>query len=105
MTVFAETSPPELSIMVAGHNASLLHTARLWAADDMVAIGEEELAFGEDETRALADLLGADLTPQSIAFADDSGNDLHFTAPLADDLEQFLAVGVIAAQRARQGRR
>ena len=45
------------------------------------------------------------LHAQSIAFADDSGNDLHFTAPLADDLEQFLAVGVIAAQRARQGRR
>lgn len=30
------------------------------------------------------------LHAQSIAFADDSGNELHFTAPLADDLEQFL---------------
>jgi 23S rRNA pseudouridine955/2504/2580 synthase len=30
------------------------------------------------------------LHAQSIAFPDDSGNDLHFTAPLADDLEHFL---------------
>lgn len=31
------------------------------------------------------------LHAQSIAFADDSGNELHFTAPLADDLEAFLS--------------
>ncbi len=31
------------------------------------------------------------LHAQSIAFADDSGNDLHFTAPLPDELERFLA--------------
>lgn len=30
------------------------------------------------------------LHAQSIAFADDSGNELHFTAPLAEDLERFL---------------
>ena len=30
------------------------------------------------------------LHAQSIAFADDSGNELHFTAPLADDLQKFL---------------
>lgn len=30
------------------------------------------------------------LHAQSISFPDDSGNDLHFTAPLADDLDQFL---------------
>ncbi len=30
------------------------------------------------------------LHAQSIAFPDDSGNDLHFTSPLADDLDQFL---------------
>lgn len=41
------------------------------------------------------------LHAQSIAFADDSGNDLHFTAPLPDDLERFLTVGIIAARRAR----
>ena len=41
------------------------------------------------------------LHAQSIAFADDSGNDLHFTAPLAEDLEQFLSVGIIEARRGR----
>ena len=30
------------------------------------------------------------LHAQSIAFPDESGNDLHFTAPLAEDLERFL---------------
>jgi 23S rRNA pseudouridine955/2504/2580 synthase len=44
------------------------------------------------------------LHAQSIAFADDSGNELHFTAPLADDLERFLTVGVIAAQREKKAR-
>ena len=42
------------------------------------------------------------LHAQSIAFADNSGNELHFTAPLADDLEQFLTVGVIEAQRLKK---
>lgn len=44
------------------------------------------------------------LHAQSIAFADDSGNDLHFTAPLAPDLEEFLTVGVIEAQREKKSR-
>jgi 23S rRNA pseudouridine955/2504/2580 synthase len=42
------------------------------------------------------------LHAQSIAFADDSGNELHFTAPLADDLERFLAKGVVAVRRQRK---
>ncbi len=42
------------------------------------------------------------LHAQSIAFADDSGNELHFTAPLADDLERFLTLGIIDARRARK---
>lgn len=32
------------------------------------------------------------LHAQSIAFPDSSGNELHFTAPLADDLENFLEI-------------
>jgi len=39
------------------------------------------------------------LHAQSIAFADDSGNDLHFTAPLAPDLERFLEVGMPRLKR------
>ncbi|MCH7830053.1 MAG: RluA family pseudouridine synthase [Proteobacteria bacterium] len=42
------------------------------------------------------------LHAQSIAFMDDGGNDLHFTAPLPDDLERFLSVGIIAERRARK---
>lgn len=42
------------------------------------------------------------LHAQSIAFVDDSGNDLHFTAPLPDDLERFLSDGIIAERRARK---
>ncbi|MGB5337095.1 MAG: RluA family pseudouridine synthase [Woeseiaceae bacterium] len=42
------------------------------------------------------------LHAQSIAFVDNSGNDLHFTAPLADDLEEFLTVGVKDAQQQRR---
>lgn len=44
------------------------------------------------------------LHAQSIAFPDASGNDLHFTSPLADDLERFLSAGVVEAARSkRQG--
>jgi 23S rRNA pseudouridine955/2504/2580 synthase len=39
------------------------------------------------------------LHAQSIAFPDDSGNELHFTSPLADDLEAFLAKGIVKARR------
>jgi 23S rRNA pseudouridine955/2504/2580 synthase len=41
------------------------------------------------------------LHAQSIAFPDDSGNELHFTAPLADDLEAFLTKGMPKIQVAR----
>lgn len=34
------------------------------------------------------------LHAQSISFPDDSGNDMHFIAPLADDLERFLSHGL-----------
>ena len=61
--------------------------------------------YGDDEANKTAKQLGLKrlfLHAQSIAFADDSGNELHFTAPLADDLEQFLTVGVIEAQRRKK---
>ncbi len=43
------------------------------------------------------------LHAQSIAFPDDSGNELHFTSPLADDLERFLSKGIIEARRDNRG--
>ena len=61
--------------------------------------------YGDEEVNGVARKWGLPrlfLHAQSIAFADDSGNDLHFTAPLADDLERFLTVGVIEAQRSRK---
>jgi len=44
------------------------------------------------------------LHAQSIAFPDKSGNELHFTAPLADDLEHFLAHGLQKTRRGKQRR-
>jgi 23S rRNA pseudouridine955/2504/2580 synthase len=61
--------------------------------------------YGDEEANRAAKNFGLKrlfLHAQSIAFADDSGNDLHFTAPLADDLERFLTVGVIEAQRRKK---
>jgi len=63
-------------------------------------VGDER--YGDEAANATAKRFGLPrlfLHAQSIAFADGSGNELHFTAPLADDLEQFLARGVIEAQR------
>ena len=53
--------------------------------------------YGDPEENKMARKLGLKrlfLHAQSIAFPDASGNDLHFTAPLADDLERFLAKGL-----------
>ncbi len=66
-------------------------------------LGDER--YGDEAHNRAAKALGLKrlfLHAQSIAFADDSGNDLHFTAPLADDLERFLTVGVIEAQRRKK---
>jgi 23S rRNA pseudouridine955/2504/2580 synthase len=52
--------------------------------------------YGDEEANAEARKLGLRrlfLHAQSISFPDDSGNESHFTAPLADELERFLNVG------------
>ena len=54
-------------------------------------VGDER--YGDDSVNAEARKLGLRrlfLHAQSISFPDDHGNELHFTAPLADDLERFL---------------
>jgi 23S rRNA pseudouridine955/2504/2580 synthase len=54
-------------------------------------VGDER--YGEGEVNRAAKKLGLQrlfLHAQSIAFPDSNGNELHFTSPLADDLEQFL---------------
>ena len=58
-------------------------------------LGDER--YGDDDANRKAKKFGLKrlfLHAQSIAFPDDSGNDMHFTAPLAEDLENFLSVGV-----------
>ena len=58
-------------------------------------IGDQR--YGDDDANRKAKKLGLNrlfLHAQSIAFPDKSGNDLHFTAPLAEDLERFLSVGI-----------
>jgi 23S rRNA pseudouridine955/2504/2580 synthase len=55
-------------------------------------LGDERYGIEEENQRVKK--LGLPrlfLHAQSIAFPDDSGNELHFTAPLADDLDNFLA--------------
>jgi len=53
--------------------------------------------YGDKDANRRAGKLGLKrlfLHAQSIAFPDKSGNELHFTAPLADDLEDFLSHGL-----------
>lgn len=69
-------------------------------------IGDER--YGNEDANRVAKKHGLKrlfLHAQSIAFEDDSGNDLHFTAPLADDLEQFLTNGVMTVQRQKREKR
>jgi 23S rRNA pseudouridine955/2504/2580 synthase len=64
--------------------------------------------YGEADANKLAKQHGLPrlfLHAQSIAFADNSGNELHFTAPLADDLERFISVGVIDAAKRKRDRK
>lgn len=49
--------------------------------------------YGDASANRQAERLGLNrlfLHAQSISFPDESGNELHFTAPLADDLDHFL---------------
>ncbi|HSG98067.1 MAG TPA: RluA family pseudouridine synthase [Woeseiaceae bacterium] len=61
--------------------------------------------YGDEAANAEARKLGLKrlfLHAQSIAFADGNGNEQHFVAPLADDLEAFLEQGVPMAQRRKK---
>ncbi len=65
-------------------------------------LGDER--YGDEEQNKLAKKFGLKrlfLHAQSIAFPDDSGNELHFTTPLSEDLEQFLSKGVPKIQGSR----
>ena len=69
-------------------------------------LGDER--YGDEAANTVARRAGLKrlfLHAQSISFPDESGNELHFTAPLADDLEQFLATGVAKLPREKRRRR
>jgi 23S rRNA pseudouridine955/2504/2580 synthase len=72
-------------------------------------VGDER--YGDDDANRKASKFGLKrlfLHAQSIAFPDTfpdkSGNDLHFTAPLAEDLERFLSVGVLDIQNKKRAK-
>ena len=65
--------------------------------------------YGDEEANRYAKSFGLPrlfLHAQSIAFPDEHGNELHFTSPLAEDLERFLSGGIVdaARERKRKGR-
>jgi len=93
-------------------NYSLLHCAPLTGRTHQIRVhldhAEHPIAgdqrYGDDDANRKAKKFGLKrlfLHAQSIAFAGDKGNDLHFTAPLAEDLEQFLSVGLIEMRRSK----
>lgn len=67
LTVLIESLPTKLRIVAAGHDASALRLARLRAADRLLEVGEEELAFGADEVAELAALLQVDISEEETA--------------------------------------
>jgi 23S rRNA pseudouridine955/2504/2580 synthase len=89
---------------------SLLQCAPLTGRTHQIRVHLQHLGFplagderyGDEKENRRAKNFGLGrlfLHAQSIAFPDDSGNELHFTAPLADDLERFLTHGIVEARR------
>jgi 23S rRNA pseudouridine955/2504/2580 synthase len=68
------------------------HQIRVHAAHAGHPLAGDERYGDEGENRRLRELglKRLFLHAQSISFPDESGNELHFTAPLADDLDRFL---------------
>ncbi|MFQ5609412.1 MAG: RluA family pseudouridine synthase [Woeseiaceae bacterium] len=80
------------------------HQIRVHAMAAGIPLAGDE-RYGDPDANRRAARLGLSrlfLHAQSIAFPDASGNDLHFTAPLAEDLERFLNIGLVEAGRKRR---
>jgi 23S rRNA pseudouridine955/2504/2580 synthase len=63
--------------------------------------------YGDPDANRQAKKMGLKrlfLHAQSIAFPDKSGNELHFTAPIADDLDHFLTHGLPARRSRKRGK-
>ncbi|MBT8088971.1 MAG: RluA family pseudouridine synthase [Gammaproteobacteria bacterium] len=92
------------SLMQCSPVTGRTHQIRVHLAHTEHPIAGDE-RYGDEEANNEAKKFGLPrlfLHAQSIAFVDDSGNDLHFTSPLPDDLERFLTVGVVEVRRARK---
>lgn len=91
------------SLLVCAPRTGRTHQIRVHlAALEHPILGDER--YGDEEQNRLAKKHGLKrlfLHAQSIAFPDDSGNELHFTAPLAEDLQRFLEDGVPKIQGKR----
>ena len=80
------------------------HQIRVHLQSEGFPIAGDE-RYGDPEVNAEVGKLGLSrlfLHAQSIAFPDEHGNELHFSAPLADDLERFLNIGIVNAGRRRR---
>lgn len=80
------------------------HQIRVHLQSEGFPIAGDE-RYGDPDVNAEVRRLGLSrlfLHAQSIAFPDEHGNEMHFSAPLADDLERFLNIGVVEAGRKRR---
>lgn len=90
----------QFSLMQCQPKTGRTHQIRVHALHAGHPIAGDE-RYGDPGVNAVAKELGLRrlfLHAQSIAFPDDSGNELHFTTPLPDDLDRFL-------QKIRGGKR
>jgi len=82
----------KFSLMQCQPQTGRTHQIRVHALHAGHPIAGDE-RYGDPDINAAAKKQGLRrlfLHAQSIAFPDDSGNELHFTAPLPDDLDRFL---------------
>ena len=80
------------------------HQIRVHLQSEGFPIAGDE-RYGDPDVNAEARKFGLSrlfLHAQSIAFPDEHGNELHFSAPLADDLDRFLNIGVVKAGRRKK---
>lgn len=64
--IFIELLPSELRMVVAGHDASALRLGPARASGRVIEIGVADLAFGDEETQALAAALGLRLSAAEV---------------------------------------
>ncbi|MEO1203978.1 MAG: RluA family pseudouridine synthase, partial [Pseudomonadota bacterium] len=94
-----------LSLVQCEPHTGRTHQIRVHAAHAGFPLAGDDRYGDPADNRELkkAGLKRLFLHAQSIAFADDSGNDLHFTAPLPDELEAFLqSLKVVPGKRSKR---